>query len=331
MMTLHWMRPYCLLLIFPLCLLLVYWYYHHKKQAQWQQICDQHLLPYLLLERSKQSALLPFILLAAAGILSVISLAGPSFLKEEAPIYRNTNSLVITLALDNEMYAEDLSPNRLTRAKFKIQDWLHKSDEGQIGLIAFTQEAYVVSPLTQDAATIDNLIAELTPNIMPVQGHDISAALNKAALLLKQAGLTQGEILVITSAPATETDVSLARQLAMQDIRTSVLGVGSTTGAPIPTENGFLRDNQQKIFLAKLDAFSLQQLAKAGRGIYQTITDDNRDIDTLRQYTQHIHQVTRHTQENRAIWKDQGRYVVLLLLPCVVLAFRRGWFEHLVQ
>src|SRR5437016_540869 len=94
--------------------------------------------------------------------------------------------LFFVLKSRRQMNATDLKPNRLTRAKYKILDLLKQQNEGQTGMLVFSSKPFVVSPLTQDAATIAAMVPMLDLNILPVQGEDIGAGLRKAAEMIKQ-------------------------------------------------------------------------------------------------------------------------------------------------
>ncbi|MDE5014603.1 hypothetical protein NAI47_10985, partial [Francisella tularensis subsp. holarctica] len=81
-------------------------------------------------------------------------------------------------------------------------------------------EPCVVSPLTSDANTIENLVKVINSDIVPVQGHNIYKALKKSAQLIEQAGVQQGQIILITDTSPMQQAISQAKQLAQQGIKT---------------------------------------------------------------------------------------------------------------
>jgi len=124
----------------------------------------------------------------------------------------------------------------------------------------------------------------------------------------------------------------LAIKLAKAGIITSVYGVGTLKGAPVPTQAGLLENAAGKIIMSKRDDKGLQQLAKSGRGNYVTFTSDNSDLDKL------LLPVTTFKKKSKAEqtmtlkrWRDDGFWLILLLLPLAALAFRRGWMEQLTE
>ncbi|MEE9452055.1 MAG: VWA domain-containing protein [Gammaproteobacteria bacterium] len=329
--NIHFLRPDWLWLLLPLAMLLMLLWHKQKPSRHWRDICDPHLIPHVVVRFGSGRRHLFLFSLAMTWLFAVTALAGPSWQLVFQSLYKTTSSRVLVLDLSAAMWAEDIVPNRLTRAKYKIRDLIEQSKEGQLGMIAFSGEAYVVSPLTEDAATIEAMLPELTPYIMPVGGSNIAAALNEAAQLLEQAEQTSGEILLITANAASASDLSVAQRLREQGLQISVLGVGTVDGAPIPNERGFSLGQEGEITLSRLDPQSLAELARQGGGQYTELTQDGRDITMLlsEQFSED-YQAGEQDQQTE-IWQDQGRYFLWLLLPFILLIFRRGWLEAITQ
>ena len=325
----HFIRPYFLLLIIPA--IYFCWAFirrKHKKNA-WTSVVDAHLLNYLLIDQGQSKRRSLIILVLLAWLVAIFALAGPSWQKQQQPVYRSHQAHVIVLDLSQAMNAADIQPSRLTRAKYKVRDMLNHREEGQTALVVFTSEPYVVSPLTEDAATLAAFVTEVNTSIMPVQGHNISAALKKAGDLIKQANYKKGDILLITANAANLRDINEAKNLAAEGIHTSVLAVATKTGAPIPSTQGFVQDNNQHVAIHKLDSASLQQLAQAGQGKLVEFTHNNQDIEQLlQQASTGLNDVTPQSEHSIDLWKDMGGYFIVLVLMIALLAFRRGQIEE---
>ncbi len=320
----HFIRPLWLLALVPLTVVLVLLFRSKLKQGGWSAVCDQALLPYLLQGRDIKAQRWPLQLAAIAAVLAVIALAGPTWQRLPAPVFRNASALVIVLDLSRTMDAQDIKPSRLTRARYKIADLLKQRKDGQTALIVYADDAFVVTPLTDDVATIDSQLAALTTDIMPKDGDNIAIALSKAVDLFKQAGLPKGQIVVITDGG----DANARKNAISGNYQVSVLGVGSEDGAPIALpEGGFLKDEQGTIVVPKLNISELAQLAQAGGGIYQTITANDADVLNIVNFVDQPMQ--QQGQENAnlllELWDDQGPWLVLLLLPLAALSFRKGF------
>ncbi|MCB1717738.1 MAG: VWA domain-containing protein [Candidatus Competibacteraceae bacterium] len=324
----HFLRPWWLLALLLLPLLL--WQLAHNRagEAAWSRVCDAHLLAHLLTRGNRQRQRSLGILLGTAWVLGVLALAGPTWSQQPLPVYANQAARVLVLDLSQSMNAVDLKPSRLQRAKFKINDILLRSEDVQTGLIVYAGDAFTVTPLTVDTETIANLLPALDSTLMPLAGSRLEPALQQAQDLLQQAGVQQGQVIVLTDsvAPTAEYDATLARaaQLAAQGYSVSVLGIGTLQGAPVTAASGeLLKDDTGAIVVAQLDEAGLRALARQGQGQYARISVDASDLDqVLLELTEAL---ANDDNLSTARWHDQGPWLVLLLLPLAALAFRPGW------
>ncbi len=321
----HFLRPVWLLLI-PVGAMLL-WLLRRPggSMRAWSQVCDEHLLRYLQVGQGAGGQRLVLSLLAAAWLIASLALAGPVWQRVPQTLLQDMQARIIVFDLSRSMLATDLAPSRLARARFKIEDLLKKTPEGQTGLIAYAADAFVVSPLTKDAKTISNLMRAMDPSIMPTQGSSLAEGLALASQLLVRAGASNGQILVVADS-AEPAAIDLAAQLADQGIATSVLGVGTGQGGSIELRDGqLLKDRVGTTVVARLEADALRELADAGEGRYATITSDGRDLDYLSQAPLTLGSPGETADEQSELWLDRGPWLVVLLLPIAALAFRRGW------
>jgi Ca-activated chloride channel homolog len=228
------------------------------------------------------------------------------------------------------MDAQDVSPSRLARARLKILDLLGRRGDGQTALVVYSANAFTVTPLTTDADTISALVNSLSTDIMPSRGSYPVAAIQKGKQLLEQAGAAVGEVLLVTDGGATAAAERAARDLRDSGYTLSVLAVGTEQGAPIPRlGGGFVTDRSGNIAVPRLDAHSLQKLAVAGGGRFARLSADDSDLKALLSGEAS----GRRTASDRFgtdQWREEGPWLVLLLLPLAALAFRRGWLMLIV-
>jgi Ca-activated chloride channel homolog len=322
----HFLRPYWLLAVIPLLVLMGLMLKNKLKQGNWSNVCDVELLPYILQEKAVKQSYQSVWLVAITGFLIIVALAGPTWERLPTPVFRNASALVIILDLSKSMDAADIKPSRLIRARYKIADVLKRRKDGQTALIVYAGEAFTVTPLTEDNKTINSQLSALTTSIMPSQGSNPSAALQKAVDLFKQAGLQQGNILLITDAVAVAKTLKIVKSLGAYKL--SILGVGTAAGAPINVQGGgFLKDNQGNIVVPKLNISELRKLAKAGGGIYQNISTDDQDIEAILAYVEQQATLSSDAQDNELLldkWEERGPWLLLLVIPLAALSFRRG-------
>ena len=324
----HFLQPDWFYLLIPLAVLLLLLKPNAGSKDSWQKVIDKDLLPWLKVKSTGSgSSRLPVWLLGLGWLVSVIALANPVWEKLPQPVFQTDQARVIVLDLSLSMNSSDLKPARIDRARFKINDILAKQQEGVIGLVVFAGDAFGISPLTRDGETITALLQALTPDIMPVQGSRADLGLLKAGELLKQAGRLRGEVLLLADSYTDERTIKAASELRKQGVITSVLGIGTEQGAPLPTGRGdFVRNKSGDVVTTRLDVPAMQELARAGGGEYVSLTAGDADIKRLmdaRVESTRSRQADEFDQTIR--WKETGPWLVLLLLPFAALAFRRGW------
>ena len=303
----HFLRPLWLFAFLPLAILGWRLFRHKPTVHAWSAVCDSHLLPWLVQSNRRSRRTFPLLLLLTSALLMLISLAGPTWSRLPVPTYQQIQPRVLVLDMTPSMLARDLSPDRLSRAKFKLHDLFQHRDAGQFGLVVYSGEAFVVSPLTDDGKTIDALLSSLTPAIMPVNGNRLESALDQAEKLITQAGSDTGQILVLTAKPPSQAAIDTAKTLAHHGIDTSVIPVlGKSSLTPL-----------------------FEPLATAGHGHVIPFTDTEADLNQWLAVS-HTNQLFGvNLQHDIPIWRDQGRWFLIPALLLLLPVFRRGWLQRI--
>lgn len=304
MTSFHFLRPWWLLLLMVLSILMVLLIKKTPSSTAWSNVCDEHLLPYLIQTKTYGRRSFSFILLFMSGLFIIISLAGPTWSRYPVPTYKQIQPRVVILDMSDAMQTSDLRPDRLSRAKFKLHDLFEHPDIGQVGMVVYTEEPFVVSPLTDDGRTIDALLSSLTPDVMPVQGQELSSALEQAAQLIKQAGFSHGQLLVLSASTPSTKAIGMANRLASDGIYTSMIPV-MAPGLPLNP--------------------AFKQLTRAGKGVLIPFNDTSKDITQWLNATPASQPYTESAQDEVPIWRDEGRWFLIPALFCLLPAFRRGW------
>ncbi len=333
----HFLRPWWFLGLLPALVTTLLLRRKNRSADGWESVINPQLLPVLLLGANQQqkSSLrwLPLSLFVT-WTLACIGLAGPTWKQLPQPVHKQDSALIVILDLSPSMLAEDITPNRLTRARYKLIDILSRRNEGVIGLVVYGGDAHTVSPLTEDSNTIISMVPVLSPSLLPEYGSNIEDAIAMAADLAIAGGYQSADILLITDGVDSSALQTVNDTLSQQgDFRLSVLGIGTTNGAPIPSgAGGFAKQANGNVVIAKLDSNRLRQLATRNGGLYRTLSADDGDIDVLLDNldTKFLDGDTREVDRQFDLWDDQGFWLIFLLLPLLILCFRKGAIVILV-
>lgn len=313
--ALHFLRPHWLWALLALPLLAVFWRMRRRRANAWRGRVDAHLLPHLLVRGGGAARGGPIVALLAC-VLAVLALAGPSWRMGEQPLWQSQTPLVVVLDLSSRITATDVPPSRLLQARAKLARLLEARSGGQVALVAYADDAFTVSPLTEDAANIRLYLDDLSPEIMPVDGQRPARGIAWAARLLKQADFKQGDILLVSDRADSDA-LSAAAAAKSQGYAVSALGIGSANGAAYRGSDG-------AIGRAALDSGSLRRLASAGGGRYRTLAAGDADLSGLGVLLPEQAAQTEAGTGTGKAWRDEGYWLLLPLMLLSLLAFRRG-------
>lgn len=327
--TFHFLRPWWFLGLLPVVAVIGFYTWRKRNAGNWETIINPELLPFLLQGSGGKHALSgPWLVafMISAWIFCCLGLAGPAWQQLPQPVHKQDSALVVVLDLSPSMLAEDISPNRLVRARYKLIDILTRRTEGVVGLIVYGGDSHTVSPLTEDSNTIMSMVPVLEPNLMPETGSNVEEGLASAIDLAVSGGYQQADILLITDGIDKSALSNIAPIISGEgNYRLSILGVGTTDGAPIPSFAGGFIKKAGNVIVAKLNVGTLRKIAANNGGSYQTLSADDRDIDNLLAGMDSLlTNSTRETDRSFDLWDDQGYWLVLLLLPVLLLSFRKG-------
>ena len=330
MMDLHFIRPELLwLLPVIIPLLLLAW----RKQVQggdWAKAIDPNLLPHLITTEGGGSSRLRQLWWLTLPLL-LIGASGPSLERAELPVFEKSDALVIVLDLSRSMWATDTQPSRIRRARQKVMDILDARTEGVTGMVVFAGDAHVVTPLTDDTRTIENLLSALAPDIMPLQGSNATEAIALASGLLETSGLTNGSLLLITDGLPKFDTSRVEGLLGSVGADLGILVMGTDTGAPIPLpDGGFLRDDNDQIVIPAVDRQEIHRIATTLGARRTDVSVDNSDIQSLLSGAQSSITSDDSLERKTDTWIDLGYWLAIAAALLMLPLFRRGALSALL-
>lgn len=334
--SLHFLRPIWLFALIPVVFIVWRLWQRKSQQGVWHHLIAKPFKAVLLSQEPANASVLPLMGLMLIWCVSVIALSGPTWQKVDVPAEKNRQASVILFDLSLSMLADDLKPNRLSRARFQLIDLLKSHPEQQFGMVVYAGSAHTITPISEDPQTLINLTASLSPLMMPKMGANVMAGLTVSQQLLQGAQINQGHIIWITDSVESNEIEPIQHFLEQNDLTLSIIAVGTPAGAPIPVPNfGLLKQDNGQLVLATLPLAGLQRLAQHPQIELQQLTKQPLATTTLlpAPFIQNtaVEDDSPVAEKTLPSWLDTGIYFVWLLIPMVALSFRRGWIFNLLS
>lgn len=282
-------EPLWLLGVPVICGLLLWLYFivdRSRRQAL-SQFASAHLLEKLTASFSRQRLWIRRGLFLSGIALTLIAMARPQwgFRWEEAK--RKGIDILFAVDTSKSMLAQDVKPNRLTRAKLAVTDLVRKLEGDRVGLIAFAGTGFLQSPLTLDYDAFQQTLDALDTNVIPEEGTDIASAIQSAEDAFGKEEKNTKILVLITDGEDLEAKgIEAAKAAAKNGLKIYTVGVGSASGEliPVPTENGgteFLKDENGNVVKSHLDESTLKQIAEATGGRYEPLGARGEGLESI--------------------------------------------------
>lgn len=320
----HFLHPAWLLAL-PVLLAWVLWR-RRSAGGDWARIADPELLALLRIGASRGSSS-PWPLIGAAWTLAVLALAGPAWNRLQTPAFRAPPAWVLVLDLSPSMSATDTAPSRVTRARYAAADILDTARDARVGLVAFAGEPHVVAPLTTDVATVRVLLEPLSPALMPESGDRLAPALQAAGNLLEAGSVRHGQVVVLSDGFADPAEsLRVAQELRQKGVTVDVIGVGTQAGAPEPDGKGaFVLDSNGRPRMTREQTDELRRVATAGGGHFVPADAVTANLLPALEAAGSPEMGARENRAQLPTWRNEGIWLLPLLLLLAGLLARRGW------
>lgn len=307
----------------PVLLLFFRWGLRKKRQLT-EKFCNPTLPTKTFQEeiRLRQNSKAVFSLLAV--FFMILALAQPRWGYEWKDLTQEGVDIVVALDVSTSMLAEDIKPNRLSRAKRKITDLLEMLEGDRIGLVAFAGTAFVQCPLTLDYSAAKLFLDATDTDLISAKGTALADAIRKSVSAFRAEDDKSKAIILITDGENHSGDpLKAAQWAAQQGIKIFTIGIGKDGGAPIPdTAGGFKKDAEGEIVLTRLDETILQKIALETGGAYvRSVTGD---LDLNKIYLENIKPKIEKKalkSQRRKLWTERFQWSIFLALACVLIEF----------
>lgn len=329
-----WQDAYLLwlLLVIPLLAGGLWWYYQRLKERRKKFFSDE-LFESLRTGFWRLGDRLKVITMLVGLSFLVLAIAGPKVGTQVREVKRQGVDLLIALDLSDSMNAEDVKPSRLEKAKYEITRLIERLKGDRVGLIVFTGDAYLQSPMTLDYSALRLFLNIAETDQMPSSSTDFSAPMEVGlrafnSLEEDQNSSNAAKVMMIISDGENhgESYSTALESLEENNISVYTLGIGTRSGATIPQYNsetgsliGYKRDQSGKVVTTKLEPQVLQDIAQQGNGEYYSIESGSDGIDSFLGRLDELEQGEFASQEY-ADFKNQYQLLAAIALGFIFIS-----------
>jgi Ca-activated chloride channel family protein len=243
-----------------------------------------HMLAWVLLALATAGPRLPLALhdgqTTPRHLLTVMAVLDVSASMRATDIAPQGDSRFLGAVAGEKSYA----PDRLTRARLELLDWLPRLQGERVGLIVYAGEAGVLLSPTDDLALLRRALDQVDPRLIEAPGSNLAAALDLARTQLEAAPGKAKAVLLVTDAEAGSADA--AAQTAVEALGKAgwplfVLGVGSEAGGPVPLPEGGYAEQDGVQVQSRMAPAPYRQWAKTTGGRFAAVSDGDADWSDL--------------------------------------------------
>ena len=307
--------------------------YDSRQRASLAAFASSHLHAQLTASFSTGRRNLQRALFAASVVLLFVALARPQAGFRWEEVKRKGVEILFAVDTSKSMLTPDVKPDRLTRAKLAIDDFLGHLDGDGVGLVAFAGNAFLQCPITLDYDAFNESLDAIDTNTIPRGGTDISSAIREAQAALQNRPGSDKILVLLTDGEDLEgSAIDAAKAAAQTGLKIYTIGVGTSNGdlIPVPAENGggFVKDDAGQYVKSHLDENGLKAIAEATGGAYAPLGAQGQGLDQI--YNSYIAPLTKHDLASRQqkIYIERFQYPLgaslVLLLASLLIGTRKN-------
>ena len=285
LLNLHWREPLWLGLA-AVPVLFVWW--RRRRRGRVLRYADAALLPWAarLPGEGTTSGWRGWVHVLA-WLLLALAAAGPRTpleLQDGQAASRHHLTVMVAVDISASMRASEIQPDRLTRARLELLDWLPRLQGERVGLIVYAGNAGVLLPPTDDIALLKRAIDQIDPRLIEAPGSHLAAALDLARGQLQAAPGKAKAVLLVTDAESGSADAAATQAvqtLVKAGIPLFVLGVGSEAGAAIPLPEGGWAEQEGVQVQSRMAAVPYREWAQTSDVRFAEVADGDADWSAL--------------------------------------------------
>lgn len=325
-----------LVIVFFFVFFLIFQIIKRKKQ---KQFADEKLLSKLAPNRSRFKPWVKFGLFALMILLLCVALANPKIGTKIETVKREGVDVVFAIDVSKSMLAEDVSPNRLDKAKRLVSEIVNNLKGDRVGIVAYAASAYPQLPLTTDYSAAKMFLQSMNTDMLSSQGTAIQQAIQMASSYYDDNSPTARILILISDGEDHEMGASeIASEAKSKGIKTYTIGVGTLKGGTIPiVERGgvktYKRDSSGEVVITRLNQDLLMQIAQNGDGKYINGDNTSEAVKGVEDILNNTEKSEFETQKY-VDYKDQFQWfiagvIVLIMLNLLIFERKTLWVRKL--
>jgi Ca-activated chloride channel homolog len=275
------------LILVPTALLFLIWAEQRRKKAI-ARMGEAQLIARLSQDVNTRGRIVKAGLWLGALALLLIALARPQWGETRQTVTQKGVQVMVVLDTSKSMLAQDVKPDRLTRAKMDISELMSRLNGDEVGLTVFSGASFTLFPLTSDYNTARSFLDVAKPGIVSLPGTSIGSAIRTALAGFDTLRTSQKVIVLMTDGEDDPAAMdAAAKEAAKAGAMIYAVGFGSNSGDVIPEYDeqgqviGVKKDRSGQTVVSTLNDKALKDIAALTGGQYFPATTDSSELDAL--------------------------------------------------
>jgi len=274
----------------------------HAGLGDWARAVDAPLLAAMLERYGGGAGMAGDRAILWAIALMALALSGPALKSADANQFRNLDATLIVMDVSNAAS----SGARLQQAVAAAQLILAQGGARQLGLILYAGDAYLASPLTDDASALGALLFSVDDHTVPDAGARPDRGLLLARRILRDARIVGADVALISAGAGLDAATTREAARLAKDghaVHTLFVGAGNAVDASDAPRRA-----------------SLAAIAAAGRGI---AGDAARPDGLVARISSRAITHMAGSALQILAWRDYGRILLFAAAAPLLLCFHR--------
>ncbi len=315
---------WCLLAL-PLVVGFFIWSYQARRRAL-RRFAAPALIARLAPTGDLGRQVLKWTVLVLFVVFVVFALVRPRFGVKMEMVERKGVDVMVALDVSKSMLAQDITPNRIERAKHEIRKFIDLLRGDRVGLIVFAGESYVQCPLTLDYGAAQLFLDAVNTDWIQLQGTALAQAIEQSVRAFRSEERKHKVLVILSDGEDHGGEaVDAARKAAEEGVRVYTIGIGSQSGVPIPlrTRGGgnvvYKKDREGNLVMTRLNPAVLDKIAQEGNGKY---FHAGLDLDLTRIYSEIAQMEKKDLGMNRmTVYEEKYQWFLGIALGLLLLEF----------